>query len=354
MAITKRGKKYGYDFRYEGKRYRSHKWITKREAEDAEVEKKEQVRKGIDLSHTMTFYDYFEKWKEVKTKGLAFKTAENYRYSQLVLKSYFKNRKLKDISRIEYQNFIKWLGLEAPNQKSGGFGMSKETVDKVHGHLKHAVKDAKYEGLIIKDFTYNIEKFYREDNAKPVEEKFVTIDEFKKIKEAAKNDHTLTSIGIFISTFTGARYSDFIGMKYDDINIMKGEIHLPGTKNKNANRIIKVSQKDLITLQRKIDQFPMNINGYIFHNGKSFIRGESFNDRINTIAKPFFNKYRLTIYVLRHTLGSIFLSEGLSEDFVYKFLGHSSTEQLRKTYRHLLKEKQDIEEQESIRINESL
>jgi integrase len=352
MTITKRGKKYGYDFRYQGERYRSHLWSNKRDAEDAEVEKKEQLRKGIDLSHGMTFSDYFEDWKDVKTKGLSLRTIENYQYSQLVLDRYFKKRKLKDIKRIEYQKFIKWLGLEAPNRKTGKKGMSKETVDKVHGHIKHAVQDAKYEGLIVKDFTYDVEKFYT-DNAKPVDEKFITIDEFKKIKQLAKDDHTLTSIGIFISTFTGARYSDFKHMKYDDINIMKSEIHLPGTKNKNADRVLKISQKDLISLQKKIDQFPRNINGYIFHNGRSFIRGESFNERLNTLVEPY-KMRRLTIYVLRHTIGSIFLSEGLSEDYVYKFLGHTSTEQLRKTYRHLLKETQDVEELKSMRISEKL
>lgn len=352
MAINQRGKKWGYDFRYDGERYRSHKWHSQREAEDAELEMRMQLKKGINLSHEMSFQDYFEQWADVKTHGLTDRTIENYRYSHLVLKNYFKTRKIKDIKRIEYQKFIKWFGLEAPNSKSGGKGMSQETVDKVHGHIAHAVRDAVYEGLIVKDFTYEVDKHYT-DNSVPVEDKFISIAEFKEIKRRAKEDTTLTSIGIFISAITAARYSDFKHIRYEDIDVFNSSIHLPGTKTKTSDRILKVNQQDLVALQNKIDKFPRNLNGFIFHNGKSFIRGESFNDRINHLVRDM-GVRRLTIYVLRHTLGSIFLSDGLSEDFVYKFLGHTSAEQLRKTYRHQLKEKQDIEVNESMKISGKL
>ena len=352
MAVTKRGKKYGYDFYYEGERYRGHKWEERRDAEDAEEDLKFELKKGINTTHGLTFTDYFETWKDVKTTGLSANTIRNYDYTLKYINIYFKKRKLKEIKRIEYQKFINWFGLEAENKRTKKKGMSKENVEKVHGHISNAIRDAEYEGLITKDFTYNIELNFT-DNAKKEEDKFVSLSEFKGIKRKAKLDDTLESVALYLASFTAARHSDLIRMKYDDINLINSTIHLPGTKNEHADRVLKVSERDIRTLQRKIDALPRNISGYIFQRGSSFLSNETVNKRLNYLTRSFIDR-PITIYVLRHTLGSIFLSDGLSEDFVYKFLGHASADQLRKTYRHHLPEKQNMEENLSKKISAKL
>lgn len=49
-----------------------------------------------------------------------------------MIKEYFSTKAIQDIKRQDYQKFLNWLGSNK----------AKETVAKVHGHIKSCVKDA--------------------------------------------------------------------------------------------------------------------------------------------------------------------------------------------------------------------
>ena len=58
------GKKWQYEFKYEGKRYRKKGFRTKREANSAGLDKLNELKQGIEFEPSLTLYDYFKTWCE--------------------------------------------------------------------------------------------------------------------------------------------------------------------------------------------------------------------------------------------------------------------------------------------------
>ncbi|WP_377559109.1 phage integrase SAM-like domain-containing protein [Ornithinibacillus salinisoli] len=70
-------------------------------------------------------------------------TLKHYEYSLRAVNEYFLDTPIKNIKRHDYQKFLNWFGSNK----------AKETVAKVHGHVKSCVKDAMEDQLIQIDFT---------------------------------------------------------------------------------------------------------------------------------------------------------------------------------------------------------
>ncbi|QGS68290.1 hypothetical protein CV093_05895 [Oceanobacillus sp. 143] len=90
------------------------------------------------------FDEYFKNWIELyKKPQVSPTTLKHYEYSLGAVKEYFFDTPIQNIKRYDYQKFLNWFG----NKRA------KETVAKVHGHIKSCVKDAMEEQLIQIDFT---------------------------------------------------------------------------------------------------------------------------------------------------------------------------------------------------------
>lgn len=61
------------------------------------------------------------------------------------MREYFSNTPIQNIKRDDYQKFLNWFGADK----------AKETVDKVHRHIRSCVKDAVEDQIIPIDFTRN-------------------------------------------------------------------------------------------------------------------------------------------------------------------------------------------------------
>ncbi len=118
MSIQKRNGKWGYDFRYEGKRYKRHVWKTKREAAQEEVKVKTDLNNGLNITNNVTFADYYEQWYKVNKSHLSYNTRRGYDSILKWIRLYFKDRLMKNITMLEYQSFLNWYGNEAPNKKN--------------------------------------------------------------------------------------------------------------------------------------------------------------------------------------------------------------------------------------------
>lgn len=79
MNVTKRGNKWQYDFRLNGKRHRKSGFKTKKEATQAMNDTYNTLNKGNNLSSDMPFIDFFENWIKIhKAPYLTDKSLKTY------------------------------------------------------------------------------------------------------------------------------------------------------------------------------------------------------------------------------------------------------------------------------------
>ncbi|WP_241959389.1 tyrosine-type recombinase/integrase [Staphylococcus haemolyticus] len=147
MKVTKRGNSWQYDLFFENKRYRKGSFTTKREATLAGNELLNNLTKGINPYNKIAFSQYLKEWKEIYIKDyVGAKTYNNYdRYCSKVEK-YFKEKPINKVTRNEYQLFI----------TSFKNSLSQDQLGRLNQFIKKAVSTAIFDGLLTKDFTFNV------------------------------------------------------------------------------------------------------------------------------------------------------------------------------------------------------
>lgn len=100
------GKKWQYEFKHEGKRYRKKGFRTKREANSAGLDKLNELRSGFNIDNYITLEEYFENWiKTYKQPVVKENTYRHYRNAlQHIQKHKIGKMELSKINRQVYQN----------------------------------------------------------------------------------------------------------------------------------------------------------------------------------------------------------------------------------------------------------
>ncbi|WP_422060762.1 tyrosine-type recombinase/integrase [Staphylococcus felis] len=142
---------------------------------------------------------------------------------------------------------------------------------------------------------------------------------------------------------TGGRFSDCINIKREDINEVKSELFLNGTKNENASRHVGVLNKLIKILLNYISKCPASINGYIYTCRKQ-ITNSTVNKAIKTACASLGIKRNITSHSFRHTHASYLIHKDVNIYYISKRLGHSDISVTLNKYGHLLKEAQKEEE----------
>jgi integrase len=344
MNAIKRGNKWQYDFRHEGKRYRKGNFTTKRDAIHAGNEHYNQLSKGVNITHNTPFYEYMTKWLEVYKKPyVSNKTyKDNVRIKDKV-EEYFNNTPINKITRTEYQKFLSYY-----NEKLG-----QDQLGRINALCKKVVNDAIYEGLIIKNFTFDTTVKSTKEPNKKESEKFLNIDELTSIKKYCK-EHlqrlSPTHHLILLMIETGGRYSDCINLKREHIDQVNNIIYLDGTKNVNAARHVDVTKEIIDILLDYANKRPAEFSGFLFtHNGKQ-ITNESVNKMLRHICTELNIKKKITSHVFRHTHASYLIYKDVNIYYISKRLGHSDISITLNKYGHLLKENQEEYKEKTVKL----
>lgn len=332
FTVTKRKNKNSTSWQYDVKhpsfksgKKRKSGFKTKAEATNAAQQLIRDLEDGNALENNKTFSSYYEEWLIMKKKSeLSSRQYYWYKRSLDLFEEFFgENMLVKNIKRSEYQKFL----------NNYGKGRTDETVRKVNNCLKQALKDAVYDGYLKKDVTYNVIAKGTVE-AKNERFKFMSITHYLAMLDYFKSRNDQSYIFLYLMAITGARYSDLIGITYNDLNKSNGIVHLPGTKTKNSKRDVEVNPKDILMINSKLSKLPRRIDGKLFclsHNAVA----KSFNHTKKIIGLEDDN---VTPYSLRHTHTSYLLSKGISIEYISKRLGHATISQTLDTYTHLLEE----------------
>lgn len=355
---------YFYD---NGKRKSKNKqgFRTKKEAEVYANELENKKFTGAQIGRdNITFTEYLERWFNVYKVGKHTQVTES-RYPLIlnVIKKHFNNRLLKDITKTEYQQFLNdYTNRTGEGKKEK---RSKTTVRKLNGYIRAMAQTAIDDRIIYSDFTKGA-VIDGSDGKKEVD-KFMQADDFSNLKKLVLNELDFKATGKYIiltGILTGARYSEIVGLTWDDVDFKNKKLDINKTwdykfqsgfnptKNKSSIRVIDVTDELLSPLkQLKIEQQEHYLHiGYrdeynlVFRNNRREIPS---NSAVNKLLKSLENRLEFsqnyTFHSLRHSHVSYLLSKGIDIFYISKRIGHKDISVTEKVYSHLLDSTSKVE-----------
>ena len=305
---------------------------------------------NIDLKD-ISLSEYYKRWYDTYkgNSSLSDVTKKRYMIFYRVVKEYFKDKKLRDIKKLDYQRFINWYGKNhAP-----------KSVSKLNGAIRQCLRYAIDEDIIIKDFTNNV--VLTSNKEKMIKVEYLTNEEIKTLKQAiikGLNPHNTSRYMILTAIYTGMRKEEIQALTWDDIDEIHGTISInrawddvkkdfKPTKTDKSKRVIPVNHEllhflaDLKSNTSKIMSLkPNDTSKMIFKNVFGTIpTSTALNKCLRSIMKDCeIKKQGFHFHSLRHVHVAYLISKGVDIYAISKRLGHSNVSITLNTYSYLIDE----------------
>ena len=268
-----------------------------------------------DINKDDLFCDYYEKWIKIYKEGAIRKvTLDKYKMTLRWLRKLIPDLKIKDLTRISYQELLNNYALEHERQTTMDF----------HHQLKGSILDAVDEGLLDRDPTRKAIIKGKTPSVKKV--KFINQFELHTLLDTLelKNEISWEWMILLIAK-TGLRFSEALALTPADFNFSRQTISVSKTWDYKGEGGFQFSQliKDLP------EDKPI------------FVKGKVYNSTVNGVLERYCKKAEvpvISIHGLRHTHASLLLFAGVSIASVARRLGHSSMNTTQKTYLHIIQE----------------
>ena len=281
------------------------------------------------------FCDYYEKWIKIYKEGAIRKvTLDKYKMTLRWLRKLIPDLKIKDLTRISYQELLNEYALEHERQTTMDF----------HHQLKGSILDAVDEGLLDRDPTRKAIIKGKTPSVKKV--KYINQFELHTLLDTLelKNEISWEWMILLIAK-TGLRFSEALALTPADFNFSrqsisvsktwdyKGEGGFLPTKNQSSIRKVQVDWQTVIQFSQLIKDLQAD--------QPIFVKGKVYNSTVNGVLERYCKKAEvpvISIHGLRHTHASLLLFAGVSIASVARRLGHSSMNTTQKTYLHIIQE----------------
>ncbi len=259
---------------------------------------KRKIRAEMTLGEL--FIMYMERHSKIHKKSWKFDEREFNKY----LSHWFK-RKLSDISRNEVQKLHSELG------RDNGLYQANRILERVRGIYNKALEWG-WEG---DNPALRIKKFREKSR-----DRFLNADELPRFFEALNSEENETARDFFlIALLTGARKTNVLMMRWDQLDLERRTWRIPETKNGESQTIpISMQAYEILKLRysktESVWVFPGTGKVGYFNDPKK--AWQRLLDRAEID--------NLRIHDLRRTLGSWQVATGSSLPIVGKTLGHKS------------------------------
>ena len=288
-----------------------------------------------DIDKDDLFCDYYEKWIKIYKEGAIRKvTLDKYKMTRRWLRKLIPDLKIKDLTRISYQELLNNYALEHERQTTMDF----------HHQLKGSILDAVDEGLLDRDPTRKAIIKGKTPSVKKV--KFINQFELHTLLDTLelKNEISWEWMILLIAK-TGLRFSEALALTPADFNFSrqsisvsktwdyKGDGGFLPTKNQSSIRKVQIDWQTVIQFSQLIKDLP--------EDKPIFVKGKVYNSTVNGVLERYCKKAEvpvISIHGLRHTHASLLLFAGVSIASVARRLGHSSMNTTQKTYLHIIQE----------------
>lgn len=359
-SLTKRGNKWQYRVSYKdtaGKRRYVNKggFASKKAASIAAAEVERKYNRGADMTlNAVTFIGYWNKWLALYKSGKHSRITEaRYKTIGKQLLAYWgEDRELKSISKSDWQAFINEFGK----------GRAKDTVSKLNGYVRSMVDSAIDDQIVYTNFTHNVVLTGGDGQEGVI--KYLQVKDLRKLVnycfEFADYEHIAYYI-IATGALTGARYSEVLGLTWDNVDLQNRVVHITrtwdhrygsgfaATKNKSSARDIDITKEltDLLSRLKKQQQEAYLAQGYrddkqlLFRSLRhNMLSSTAINKDLRQIEKDLKISPAVTFHGLRHTHVSYLVANHVDITYISKRLGHANTTITQKVYSHLLEDQQ--------------
>src|SRR5215213_1792769 len=297
-------------------------------------------------TENMTVGEYLDRWLNDSDKG-SVRTSTYERHERIVrlhLKPALGRLKLSKLTPAHVQ------GLYRDKLDSG---LSPATVQKIHTVLHKALTQALKWNMIPR----NAADVVKAPRPVPEEMHPLSPDEARNLIEAARGDKL--EAPYILAVHTGMRQGELLGLKWEDVDLNEGVIHIRRTvvrsggkislgepKTKGSRRPVHLTGAAVEALQAHLEQQLEDIqrlgdlyrdDGLVFTSevgtliNPSNLRRRSFAPLLQRAGLP-----QIRFHDLRHTCATLLLSRNTNPRLVQALLGHATVAITLDTYSHII------------------
>ena len=345
---TKDGRKWIFQVYYKGldglnKKYRSKKYMTKKEAQEAERQFLLSLDQNINHKD-MTFKDLYLSFYDYQSDKVRESTIKTYR-DRVKYLQYFDNIKLKDFNINHFELWKKEI-----NKLPLATSYKNDLFKFIKAILNYGSKWYDF------NFTpvYNKMTNFTNPNELKKEMLFFTIDEFNQF--ISVEDDIMFKPLFETLYYMGLRKGELRGLQWKDIDfknkIMRIYKQIPSIysmdnyklsplKTQNSNRDLPINDLLLADLKRlynyKKEFKNFSQEWFVFGNDLPLTK-DSIRSRKNRNCKLAQVK-QIRIHDFRHSCASFLINYGASITLVAKYLGHTKIDETLNTYSHMYQNK---------------
>jgi integrase len=231
-------------------------------------------------------------------------------------------------------------------------GLSPRTVGHIHRVLHRALQDALRWGWTAR----NVCAVVRPPKVARAEPRVLSPEEARRLLDAARGD-PLEALWVLALT-TGVRQGELLGLKWSDIDLDGGRLHVRRTAYRLRGRGWVEAEPKSQTARRSVALTPLAVDALRRHKARQRAQrlraGPLWEDRDLVFANavggylepqnllrrafwPLLQKAglsRLRFHDLRHSAATLLLAQGVHPKVVQELLGHSSISLTLDTYSH--------------------
>ena len=306
---------------------------TKAEAVNAAAIAKKDLLDGIKENKTISLADYFGNWIEIyKKPEVDPETYTKYKFSHKVIKEYFKDAKMVDITATHYQKIFNQLGER----------YVKDTVKRVNSNIRQSLKVALHEGSLKKDFTALV-KIHSSIKSSKKGMNYLELEQREDfIESVSETIQYQSSFFCYVVAKTGLRFSEAQGLTNDDNCINRKELYVyvfrtykvngarrgwGKTKNKQSERKVPIDEEFI----QKLDEY---LNSGFIANEDNRLFTHVSNNMANKLIKKR-TQTEVTCHGLRHTYVSFLIYHNIDVVSIARLVGHKDATETLQTYAHL-------------------
>jgi integrase len=339
-CLRKRRNRWVIDFydQYGKRRWKTLKeGTTKKKAKEAMRDIEDQVDRGfyIPAREVPLFSKVAKDWLKQKKPNLRETTWE---VCEGHVNNHFKDLNNMKVNRITTATVEKYI-TDRQTQ-----GMNISTLRKVLVTLNQILKYAARHRYVDHNPLNDAERPRSPGNESEEQGEVMVLEEAQVKALLEKTEDPKYRMLFMLAIFTGARQGEFLGLKWEDIDLKSGEVHFKRTfnngrffapKTRKSNRTLTLGPVTLTELKKWRLACPKNELNLLFPNEA----GEPLDhhNMVRRYFKPALDKAELPairFHDLRHTYASIRLDQGDSIGEVSEDLGHSTPTVTLNVYTH--------------------
>lgn len=345
------------EYRDGGGKRRFKQFERKKDADDFLLTVRGEVRKGVHVaeSQSITVKQAADLWIErAEADGLEASTIASYKqHRDLHIVPAIGARKLTAITAPAVQAFADDLA------KTN----SRAMVKKIIGSLSMILADAIRRGRAATNPVREVRiKLPKRDKGRP---EMPTTLELQAILKATPAKHRPF---IYTAAFTGLRASELRGLRWADVDLCGGQLHvvqradpynkIGAPKSESGTRTVPIGPTVVAILTAWQKECPAGDLGLVFPNGAGNV--ESHANLLNRVFWPIqiacgvsvdsgdkgehgepIMKAKFSLHALRHAAAAMWIHQGVTAKRIQVLMGHASIQQTFDTYGYLFEARED-------------